>query len=174
MYSYQERRLISRSQLREFNVIIESESPLNLKGLIACKALKQSQQFSSFIELIHLISIRLVEMGLVQPTTETRSFGTVSLSPGRKGTISTLKKQHQKGQSKKLPGKTEFMIRLNMRQNATWQGELYWINTNRRVHFRSMLEMINLMQEAMEISGEPKPEYTFRSWHDESIIESTG
>jgi hypothetical protein len=174
MYSYQGRRIICRAQLQEFYVIIDSESPVNFKGLIVYEALKQSQQFVSFLELIHLISIRLDEMGLAQPATEIRSFDETSTSTGRKGTISALKNQHKKDPAKKLLGKPEFMIRLNLRQNATWQGELYWVNADRRIHFRSLLEMVNLMQEAMEISGEPQAESAFRSWYDESTIESTG
>ena len=64
-------------------------------------------------------------------------------------------------------GKPGFLIRLNLKQNVTWQGELHWINAGRKVHFRSLLELIALMQEAIDISAEPHGEYELRSWYDD-------
>jgi len=108
------------------------------------------------------------------PATEIRSFYGPYALPGREGRINNLKNNSVKPTSKKLLGKPEFMIRIILRHNATWQGELNWLNADRRIHFRSMMEMIALMEEAMEISGEPKAEYKFRSWQDETDNVSTG
>ena len=35
------------------------------------------------------------------------------------------------------------------RQNATWQGSLLWADEGMEAHFRSVLEVINLMNSAL-------------------------
>ncbi len=64
----------------------------------------------------------------------------------------------------KSTGMPEFQIRLRHRQNTSWQGELYWLNTGEKKSFRSLLELINLIQEAAEISSEPEAEDYLRTW----------
>ena len=167
-------RFVSGSKAREFMVSIGSYREAEINGYISHSALNQCQRFESLLELIHLVSARLDELGIAQPATELRSFCEPNILEGREGMITILKDQKVKTIPQKVLGKPEFLIRLNMRQNATWQGELCWVNDGRKIHFRSLLEMVNLMQEAIEISGEPKAEYAFRSWYDESTIESTG
>lgn len=42
-----------------------------------------------------------------------------------------------------------FEMRILFRQNASWQGELLWLEKNVRQNFRSVLEMITLMDSAL-------------------------
>ena len=42
-----------------------------------------------------------------------------------------------------------FLVRVQYRQNATWQGHVTWVEENKTVPFRSALELIKLMDEAM-------------------------
>jgi len=49
--------------------------------------------------------------------------------------------------------KGTFEISVKFMQNSTWQGELHWIEKKRRQNFRSALEMIKLMDEALTESG---------------------
>jgi hypothetical protein len=66
----------------------------------------------------------------------------------------------------KFTGDVTFSVRFYFRQNASCQGELYWIEKKQKINFRSLLEMIMLMQEAMDEVDLPKAEYGFRSWKD--------
>ena len=66
----------------------------------------------------------------------------------------------------KFTGDATFSVRIHFRQNASYQGELYWIEKKQKINFRSLLEMIMLMQEAMDEAGLPKADYSFRSWND--------
>ena len=45
--------------------------------------------------------------------------------------------------------KCAFEIVVQGVKNGTWQGHIYWIDQNRKQHFRSVLEMLNLMDEAL-------------------------
>ena len=46
-----------------------------------------------------------------------------------------------------------FEITVKFRQNATWQGQILWAEKNQRQNFRSVLEMLKLMDEALTESG---------------------
>ena len=43
-----------------------------------------------------------------------------------------------------------FLIDIYNRQNATWQGTVTWVNRNEKQHFRSALELIKLIDSALE------------------------
>ena len=50
--------------------------------------------------------------------------------------------------------KATFTIRVQFRQNATWQGTIAWMENKKIQQFRSALEMIKLMDNALaESSG---------------------
>ncbi len=43
-----------------------------------------------------------------------------------------------------------FIIRVQHRQNSTWQGRITWMEEDKTVKFRSVWEMIKLMENAMD------------------------
>ncbi|HHY63462.1 MAG TPA: hypothetical protein GX501_00290 [Clostridiaceae bacterium] len=49
-------------------------------------------------------------------------------------------------------GKATFIIKVLFRQNATWQGKIQWVEKNKTQNFRSDLEMLKLMDDALKIS----------------------
>ncbi len=51
---------------------------------------------------------------------------------------------------KDVPQKNTFIVKVDNRQNGTWQGKIVWADENRTEHFRSVLEMLKLMEEAMD------------------------
>ena len=46
--------------------------------------------------------------------------------------------------------KPTFIIRVQYRQNATWQGTIQWVEQKKTQQFRSVLEMIKLMEEVVD------------------------
>ena len=63
-------------------------------------------------------------------------------------------------------GGSEFALRVLFRQNSSIQGELHWLDTGQKMFFRSLLELIMLIQEALEEADTPKHEGRLRSWKD--------
>ena len=57
-----------------------------------------------------------------------------------------------------------FEITVGFRQNATWQGHILWIERNLKQSFRSVLEMLKLMDEALT-DGATKQKSL--GWHDQ-------
>ena len=59
--------------------------------------------------------------------------------------------------------KCTFEINVMFRQNATWQGQILWVEKNLKQSFRSVLEMLKLMDEAM---GDNEMRQVLAKWGD--------
>ena len=44
-----------------------------------------------------------------------------------------------------------FIIRVQQRQNSSWQGRITWSERNQTLHFRSTWEMVKLIESAIDI-----------------------
>jgi len=49
-------------------------------------------------------------------------------------------------------GRDTFVVKILNRQNSTWQGNITWVEGEKSQNFRSALEMLKLMDEALEVS----------------------
>lgn len=47
-----------------------------------------------------------------------------------------------------------FVVNVKCRQNHTWQGTVKWVEGQKEIPFRSALELIKLMDSAIEITEE--------------------
>jgi hypothetical protein len=52
-----------------------------------------------------------------------------------------------------------FIVKIDRCNNNTWQGEVVWAEENKKERFRSALELIRLMDEAMKYSQGEQGEY---------------
>ncbi len=57
-----------------------------------------------------------------------------------------------------------FIIRVQQRQSGTWQGRVTWADQNKTVHFRSILELIKLIESGIiaehpELEAEKQPDW---------------
>lgn len=57
----------------------------------------------------------------------------------------------------KIGDKGTFVVHVKYRQNATWQGDVIWVEKKRRQSFRSAMELFHLIDSAFE-SGSDKEE----------------
>ena len=60
------------------------------------------------------------------------------------------------GQRDKVNSTSTFEVSVKFMQNSTWQGQIHWIENNRKQSFRSVLEMLRLMDEALTAGTEEK------------------
>lgn len=99
----------------------------------------KGQTFHSLTQFLVKMEDMLDGMQFPQSFTAVRAFGPLaphsSLSP-------------EKGQVRE--GKTAtFAVRILFRQNASWQGSVTWLESGMEESFRSVLELILLMDSAM-------------------------
>ena len=54
--------------------------------------------------------------------------------------------------SKQLDDKNKgtFLIKVNCNESGTWQGNVLWADENKTEHFRSGLELLNLIDSALD------------------------
>ncbi len=59
-----------------------------------------------------------------------------------------------------------FIIRVQHRQNASWQGRITWLEKDQTLNFRSIWEMTKLMDSALE-DNYPEEEEKTPAWKEE-------
>jgi hypothetical protein len=82
-----------------------------------------------------------------QSTFENRTFSGSPMGKDDKGM--RYPDMEQINATNEHDGKATFIIHVKYRQNATWQGEIKWVNQNKTQYFRSSLEMLKLMDLAL-------------------------
>ena len=61
-----------------------------------------------------------------------------------------------------------FIIRVQHRQNSSWQGRITWMDKNKTVYFRSIWEMIKLVAGALDTVSVQEDSQHEASWEDAS------
>lgn len=94
-----------------------------------------------------------------QPGLLARSF---SPRPAKRGNT-RMDRQPIERLSEHAGGRATFTVQVTYRQNATWQGTVTWLEEGKQSHFRSALELIKLMDSALEETSPPsdKPSAAF-------------
>ena len=60
-----------------------------------------------------------------------------------------------------------FIIRVQHRQNSSWQGRITWMEKNKTLYFRSIWEMIKLVASALDTVSGQEDGVPEQSWQDE-------
>jgi len=64
----------------------------------------------------------------------------------------------------KSDSKATFTIKIKFQRNATWQGTISWAEGGKTQNFRSELEMLKLMMEAVSASETDDIKETINTW----------
>ncbi len=63
---------------------------------------------------------------------------------------------------------TNFLISIHHQENHSWQGSIQWLDTGKKLHFRSELELLNLMNQAVQMNQ--IKEESNRNWEEDKKI----
>lgn len=69
-----------------------------------------------------------------------------------------------------LNGGSHFIVSIHYQENYSWQGVLQWLDTGKTVHFRSELEMMTLINAALQSTQSDAR--SFRTWSDDETLKS--
>lgn len=119
---------------------VDSYEDSVLKGRYYNPSRKGGVQFRSAVELLLSAEEMLEEMQLPQAFSRSRTFA--DSSPG-----SLEMPASDWAQTGKL---ATFQIRVLFRQNASWQGIVRWLDGKKEESFRSVLELIILIDSALK------------------------
>ena len=120
-------------------VYVDSYEDENPMGRFCIAANGEIQTFQSTIQLIKKIEEQLDKTRFPQAFDAIRKFQT----PHRG-------KRSEDEPTDTRPGsKATFAVRLLFRQNASWQGSVRWVEGGQEESFRSVLELLLLMDNAL-------------------------
>ena len=130
-------------------VCVDSSNEGTLQGWFFHPYLEAGEGFRSLAELFRKLEWIMDEMDFPQATVQLRDFGGVSgASPGV--AIPSEPAVAPAGQKQKGVLGT-FYVRILFRQNASWQGTVTWAETGQQVSFRSVLELMRLLDSAVSL-----------------------
>lgn len=137
---------------KKIQVCIDACGCGGLKGRAYHPALGPLVRFSDINQLWSNLEEVFNAIEYPAASTKCRAFG-------RKKQDSKGNKERQAMAQKKTAGicpagkKATFIVQVMYRQNATWQGQVVWSEKNETRQFRSALELVKLIDSAVEESG---------------------
>ena len=124
-------------QYRVTKICVDSYEDRVLKGRLYNLFYEAPIVFNSTMEFLIKMDALMNEMEYPQPFSEMRSFQRPQPTSFKERVF------------KEEPGSVcTFMIRVMFRQNASWQGRLTWANKKQEESFRSVLELLFLIDNA--------------------------
>ena len=123
------------------NICVDSREGEDCRGRLYCRYTKEKIPFQSEYHLLKLMEGLMDRIGYPQASVEMRSY-----------------KKKERFQDEPLPRMLEgeeifqkrgelatFLVHVQYRQHATWQGEAAWVEQGCVKPFRSALELLKLM-----------------------------
>ena len=118
-----------------------------MDGRLYCRFSEQAVVFRNAEQLVDRMEQLFDGINFPRATTEKRSFdGERKVSAGRKERTAVMKDEEL---LKKHGELGTFVIRVQHRQNNSWQGRITWMEENRTLQFRSVWEMVKLIESAL-------------------------
>lgn len=106
-------------------------------------------RFRGMLDALRCVEFYLDRMDFPQRSTVQRTFRKQAIvlddygkRPVREEIMSNL--ENKKGEE------GTFIVQVKYRQNATWQGQVVWAEKNKKMYFRSALELLRLIDDAMQ------------------------
>lgn len=124
---------------RTVMICVDSYADRILTGRFHIASDQDAQPFNGLSQLLLGINRELDRENFPQSFSELRKFHTPSVQPD--SATAVLKQENG--------AIATFFVRILFRQNASWQGSVTWVEGKQEVYFRSVLELIVLMDNAL-------------------------
>ena len=131
--------------------IVTSESGL-LRGELHSIYLDPPYVFTTLLKMIEKMEEVFDTKGFPEAFMKPRSFGNEQrriMNMDAEGDDDMKDSMDQILAPESGSNRCTFEITVKFRQNATWQGQILWAEKDKRQNFRSVLEMLKLMDEAL-------------------------
>lgn len=134
-------------------VCIQSREPL--QGELYHRFSREPTVFYSEYELVDAIDRLCDEIGYPNREMNFRSFRLQHPSP-RRNCREAERVMSVSELSEKSGEQGTFMVHVQFRQNATWQGQVTWVEKKQTQQFRSALELLKLIDSALDGADQKK------------------
>ncbi len=130
---------IHTNERRAMLVCVDSSEKGVWTGRYYNSSLKKGESFRSLVDFLMKMEKTLDQMYFPQSFSAVRRF----TQEEETELIGASNEECQTGKA------ATFLIRILFRQNASWQGSILWLEGKREESFRSVLELIFLMNDAL-------------------------
>ena len=162
-------RYISKAVASAVRICIDEFRASDWIGRIYTLFNKDEIYFQSTDELLQIMNTFWDQIGFPQESLISRSFigqkqGKPQEQTGKffqilypeDGARDKVKVQLEDDMNNKHGDRGTFLVRIQYRQNASWQGHVTWVEENKTVPFRSALELIKLIDNAQNENSEER------------------
>ena len=104
--------------------------------------------FQNVFDLMTLMEQTMDYCQYPQSTTRQRAFGNTGVQNREKKKVEPMVNADEI--MEKSGELATFVIHVKYRQNSTWQGDIFWAEKQEKVNFRSALEMLKLIDSALD------------------------
>ena len=136
------------------NMCIDNINDGELSGRIYHCYSKEPWKFTNIRQLIELADDFFDKLEFPQASTSARSFTSIQFS----GVDRLDKVQSPEDFIENRGQKGTFFLNVRYRQNSSWQGSVTWVEEQREQHFRSALELLKLIDGALDNNYEVRIE----------------
>jgi len=144
-------------------ICINDTGQYELSGFLFNPYMKEAWEFGGVREFLDIMDNFFDEVGFPQAVYTMRDFRELKKTerPSRRVPVKPEICQDPSAFDTMRGGIATFTVQVNFRQNATWQGSVYWAERDLTQDFRSTLELIRLMEAAFVSDGG-----TLGGWED--------
>lgn len=136
----------SLNEMCSSRICVDAYAEGELSGRIYNNYYPEAIPFENVMQLLKKLEALMDSFAYPQRTLEARSFGQTAQTPKKElGQTAQLQlKPHE------ASGRTAtFHVKIIFRKNASWQGNIFWVEGGSGKNFRSALELLMLMDEAL-------------------------
>jgi hypothetical protein len=135
--------------------IDKSEIEPELKGEMFHSYQEEGIAFDNLEQMVNQMEQFFDWLGFPQRSTNSRSFFPQPLVQHHSQEEKVMKDEQVLSKHGELG---TFIVRVQHRQNSSWQGRLTWVEEDKTINFRSIWEMIKLIESAVDTVSEPEDE----------------
>lgn len=133
-----------------FKVCVDNVLEQEISGRVYNPFVPRMAEFPNIYLLIDRMERIINYLGFPQSAQDYRSFGKSKAIDGQSKGKGDFNKIMDDETFENLIGeKATFIVQVQFRQNATWLGSISWVEQKKEQKFRSALEMIKLMDSAL-------------------------
>lgn len=145
-------------------ICVDSVSGADLCGRLYHKYSREPLSFTDTVTMIRSMESLFDRLDFPRASTNIRSFA--GSDTRRKRNEKEMEKVMSDHELLGQHGYQEtFIVRVQHRQNSTWQGRITWADKDKTVNFRSIWEMIHLMESALEEEAPSEAENSAADWN---------
>lgn len=144
-----EERLLSKVRVfapNLINICVDERKQGEISGRLYHCYTPHAILFSNVVELLRHAEALYDSIAFPQASTKTRSFGK---SDENRRAERPEKVQSQEAFIEERGAIGTFLLFVQARQNATWQGEVYWMEQDKKQYFTNVLDFVKIIDHAL-------------------------